>query len=170
VLALACAPGLATPIEAAAQPAERGGWDQFQADPAHTGSLASAPAPPYASTWSVRPDVATGRTLSAPVVAGGAVVVAAPNALLAFDASDGAQRWSVVRDGPTVAPAVAATGAAPIVVYTDGRSPDDSTVKAVDLATGEPVWDGATAIQDESKTGVTVDGSRAFIGDESGNL
>jgi outer membrane protein assembly factor BamB len=167
---MACAPGLAAPVEAAAQPPEAGAWNQFQADSAHTGSLADAPAPPYAPTWSVQPDVASGRTLSAPVVAGGAVVVAAPNAVLALDASDGSQRWSVVRDGPAVSPAVAAIGEAPMVVYTDGRGPDDATVEAVDLASGEPVWDAPTALRDESKTGVTVDGSRAFVGDESGNL
>jgi outer membrane protein assembly factor BamB len=169
-LVFAWAAGLAAPLEAAAQPAEGGGWDQFQADAAHTGFVANAPAPPYAPTWTVRPDAAWGRTLSAPVVAGDTVVVAAPNALLAFDLSGGSKRWSVARDGAAVVPAVAATGEGPIVVYTDGRGPDDATVKAVDLASGEPAWGAPPALRDESKTGVTVDGTRAFVGDESGRL
>jgi outer membrane protein assembly factor BamB len=118
----------------------------------------------------VTADPEWGSRLSAPVAAGGAIIVAAPNALLAFDASDGSQRWSVKRDGMAVSPAIATVGDAPIVVYTDGRAPDDASVDAVDLETGEPVWDTPPALGDESRTGVTVEGTRAFVGDESGKV
>jgi outer membrane protein assembly factor BamB len=118
----------------------------------------------------VTADAAWGSRLSAPVAAGGEILVAAPNALLAFDASDGSRQWSVKREGTAVSPAVATVGGAPIVVYTDGRGPDDATADAVDLETGEPVWDEPPALDDESRTGVTVDGTRAFVGDESGKV
>jgi outer membrane protein assembly factor BamB len=111
-----------------------------------------------------------GRRPSAPVVAGDTVVVATPTALLALQASDGAERWSDERDGAPVAPAIAAVGKTEAVVYTDGRGPDTSVVRAVDLRDGSPLWDAPPSLDDESRTGVTVDETQAYVGDESGNV
>jgi outer membrane protein assembly factor BamB len=168
--AFGCMVGLGVPLAASAQPDPAGDWPQFQADAAHGGFLADAAPPPYAPAWTVRPEAAPGQRLSAPVVGGGVVVVVSSDAILAYDASSGSQRWSVPRDGPAVSPGIAHGDAGQIVVYTDGRGPDTATVQAVDLATGAPAWGAPAALEDESKTGVTIEGTHAFVGDESGKL
>jgi outer membrane protein assembly factor BamB len=98
------------------------------------------------------------------------VVVAGPTALLALDVARGAQRWSVDRDAVPVAPAIATVADTEAVIYTDGRGPDTSVVGAVGLRDGSPLWDSPASVDDESRTGVTVDDVRAYVGDESGNV
>jgi outer membrane protein assembly factor BamB len=144
-------------------------WSQFQGDAAHLGFRSDAPAPPYAPTWTVRPEAKPGQRLSSPVVDGGTIVATSPTALFAFDATDGAHRWTVERDGAPVSPAVAVAGSAQVVVYTDGRTADTSVVEAVSLKDGSAVWT-SPSLKDESRTGVTVDDTRAYVGDESGNV
>jgi outer membrane protein assembly factor BamB len=166
----ACVLAAVAPEAASAQPAASGDWPQFQANAAHSGILPDAPAPPYAPIWTVQRDAPSGQRLSPPVAVGDSVVVASPDALRAYDASSGSERWSVARDGAAVSPAIARVSGAQVVVYTDGRGPGTSNVQAVELETGEPVWDAPPTLQDESRTGVTIDGTRAFVGDESGRV
>ena len=157
------------PAAARAQTAT-GDWTQFQGDGAHAGARADGPAPPYRASWSIDADVPGGETLSAPVAAGSSLFVTSPEAAFAFDASSGAQVWKVDRNAPPVSPAVAPVGGHPAVLYTTGRGADSAQVVAVDAATGRPVWKSPTSLKDESRSGVTVDGDRAFVGDESGNV
>ncbi|MGZ4109309.1 MAG: outer membrane protein assembly factor BamB family protein [Actinomycetota bacterium] len=159
---------LALPFAASAQTASD--WTQFQGDAAHTGARADGPAPPYRQAWSIRSDAAVGQHFSSPVVSGTTVFVTGPDALYAFDTSTGTQLWRDARDAPPVSVAVASVGKTQAVVYTTGRDADTSKVVAVDAATGKEVWAAPVALEDVSRTGVTVDGDRAFVGDESGNV
>jgi outer membrane protein assembly factor BamB len=162
---------LGLPIASAvAQSSEPGGWPQFQGDAAHAGFRSDGPQPPYAPRWTARPDAASGQRLSSPVAAAGVVLFTGPDALYAVDAATGRDLWKVARDGPPATPAVARVGGADLVVYTDGRDADTSVVAAVDLRTGRPAWDSKPSLKDESRSGVTVEGDRAFVADESGNV
>jgi outer membrane protein assembly factor BamB len=157
------------PLTAAAQTAG-GGWPQLQGDAAHTGLRPDAPRPPYAVAWTGRPDAPAGQHLSAPVVSSGVVVVTGPSALYAFHADDGTPAWSVPRDSVPSAPAIAAVDGREAVLSTDGRGPNTATFDAVDLRSGRSIWDAPVRLQGESKSGVTVEGSRAFVADEAGRL
>jgi outer membrane protein assembly factor BamB len=159
---------VALPIAASAQMASD--WTQFQGDAAHTGARSDGPGPPYARSWSIRPDAAAGQHLSAPVVAGTSVFVTGPDALYAFDTATGQQLWREARDAPPAAVAVASVGATRAVVYTTGRDADTSKVVAVDATTGKELWSSPATLEDVSRTGVAVDGGRAFVGDESGKV
>ena len=82
---------------AAAQALEA--WGQAQGGPTHTGYVADAPAPPYQEAWRFGatpggPDGAFG--LSAPVVAGSAVVAVGPRVVVAADLGSGEPLWSAV--------------------------------------------------------------------------
>jgi outer membrane protein assembly factor BamB len=102
--------------------------------------------------------------------------------------------------GPSVSPAIAETARRRILIYTEGfgDSPPDSTatpspastsspssspspgsgsvgsfdshVAAIDLETHEPVWDTPVQLDEVSRTGVTVDGDTAFLGDNTGTV
>ena len=41
---------------------------------------------------------------------------------------------------------------------------------AIDLDTRQPVWDASVQLDAVSRTGVTVDGNTAFLGDNVGNV
>lgn len=146
------------------------GWVQFQGDAGHLGSRTNAPPPPYRATWTARPQAKTGQRLSSPVVADGAVLVTTSTALTAFHATDGTSLWSVQRDGAPISPAVATVGKAHAVIYTDGRTADTSVVDAVGVADGSSLWSTPPSLKDESRTGVTVDDTQAYVGDESDNV
>lgn len=51
-----------------------------------------------------------------------------------------------------------------------GDTPFDSRVVAVDLATQRPVWDAPVQLQGVSRTGVTVVGATAYVGDDDGMI
>jgi outer membrane protein assembly factor BamB len=171
VFALAFVVSMAVSLPAAATvQATTGDWAQFQGDSAHSGARPGGPAPPYRASWSIHADVPGGETLSAPVVAGSSVFVTSPESALAFDASSGAQVWKTDRNAPPVSPAVASVGGHPAVLFTTGRDAGSSRIVAVDAASGRPLWKSPPALKDESRSGVTVDADRAFVGDESGNV
>ncbi len=48
--------------------------------------------------------------------------------------------------------------------------PFDSHVAAIDLDTQEPVWDAPAQLDAVSRTGVTVDGDTAYLGDNTGTV
>ena len=174
--------------------AQTDGWDQFQGNAAHTGSVTSTASPPFRQTWRFDepgsgPAHAFG--LSAPVVVGTSIVSVGPRTVIAVDASNGSQLWSVAREfGPSVPPAVAVSGKHQLLLYTEGfgDSPPsvsptpspaasssvgasfDSHLTAIDLATKQPAWDAPLQLHEVSRTGVTVDGDTAFVGDNRGNV
>ena len=102
--------------------------------------------------------------------------------------------------GPPVSPAIAQTARRRILIYTEGfgddppegtatpstaapspsgspsstsgsdEGPFDSHVSAIDLDTHEPVWDARVQLDEVSRTGVTVDGDTAYLGDNRGTV
>ena len=181
---------------AAAQALEA--WGQAQGGPTHSGYVAEAPTPPYQEAWRFGatpggPDGAFG--LSAPVVAGSAVVAVGPRVVVAADLGSGEPLWSVDRTyGPSVSPAVASTPDGQVLLYTQGfgdsppgtgptpsvdasaspapspTEPFASNLTAIDLATQEPIWDQPLQLKEVSRTGVTVSGDTAYVGDNRGNV
>lgn len=173
-------------------------WGQAQGGPAHTGYVADAPAPPYREAWRLGatpagPGGAFG--LSAPVVAGSAVVAVGPRVVVAADLDSGEPLWSVDRTfGPPASPAVASTPDGRVLLYTQGfgdsppgtsptpsaaasaspapssTEPFASNLTAIDLATQEPIWDQPLQLKEVSRTGVTVSGDTAYVGDNRGNV
>jgi outer membrane protein assembly factor BamB len=148
---------------AAAQ--EEVAWSQFQGDAAHTGAPAAGPAPPYRAAWSFRADPAGEGGLSPPVLAGGVAVAVAVEAVVAVDPATGAEAWRLPRAaGPVAPPAVAPIDGAPAVLFTEGREPD-AALRAVALADRSDVWDAPFALEGTSRSGVAVDGERAYVVD-----
>lgn len=137
--------------------------------------------------------------LSQPVVDGSSVIAVGSTEIVAADLAGGRQLWTVERDyGPPVSPAIAATPSRRILIYTEGfgnsppgssatpsasgasssspsttgsdGGPFDSHAAAIDLDTRQPVWDVSLQLDAVSRTGVTVDGDTAFLGDNVGNV
>ena len=136
---------------------------------------------------------------SQPVSDGSSVIAVGPTQIVAADLETGVQQWTVDRDyGPSVSPAIAVTPHRRILIYTEGfgdsppgssatpstsaspsASPSasasdggsfDSHVAAIDLDTREPAWDAPVPLHAISRTGVTVDGDTAFLGDNAGHV
>ena len=173
-------------------------WGQAQGGPAHTGYVAEAPAPPYQEAW--RFGATPGGTggafgLSAPVIAGSTVVAVGPRVVVAVDLDSGEPLWSVDRTyGPPVSPAIASIPDGRVLLYTQGfgdsppgtsptpsgeaaaspapspAEPFASNLTAIDLATQEPIWDRPLQLKEVSRTGVTVSGDTAYVGDNRGNV
>ncbi len=80
----------------------RGDWPTYRHDPQRSGSTATAPPAGLGGVWQTK----VGGTLSAPVVAGGLVVVSSIDALrvVALDARDGTTRWSFAAGGRVDSP------------------------------------------------------------------
>lgn len=137
--------------------------------------------------------------LSQPVVDESTVIAVGPTAIVAADLTTGRQVWSVDRDyGPPVTPAVTVTTERRMLIYTEGfgdsppgssatpsagatgssspspsgsdAGPFDSHVTAIDLNTQRPAWDASVQLEAVSRTGVTIDGDTAFLGDNSGKV
>jgi outer membrane protein assembly factor BamB len=182
---------LGTPLAALAD------WGQFQGSGSHDG-ISDGPSAPLAVAWTNEDieleatDVAGG--LSSPVIAkDGTIVVVSPTGVLGFDGADGSEVFSADRDlGPTSQPAIGEGADGPIVVFTEGSgdggpaatgsatpSPSpaeqdtdgfDSHVNAVDLASGEPVWESPAQLEDIVRTPVAVDETAAYVGDAGGRV
>ncbi len=149
--------------------ASTGQWPQFQGGPAHPGS-ASGPEPPYRRAWSFSVAPVGEQSASAPVVSGDVAITVGPSGVFGIDLSTGTQRWSVPRArGPSTVPAVATVKGEDVVLFTEGSSGSDSRLRAVSLATQQPVWT-AVALGAQSHSGVTVDGDTAFVGDDLGHV
>jgi outer membrane protein assembly factor BamB len=196
--------GLLPIAVAAAQAASD--WEQAQGDASHTGFAADAVVPPYREAWHLPvplggPSSTFG--LSAPVVAGSAVIAVGPDTVVAADLATGGELWSADRDeGPSVPPAIASVKRRQLVIFTEGfggtepgttssapatassspspsspspvagsvTEPFDSHVEAIDLETQEPAWGEPVQLEAVSRTGVTVDGATAFVGDNRGKI
>lgn len=148
-------------------------WSQFQGGPAHQGVLSAgeAPQPPYVKAWSfARPKDED--DLSNPVIDGETVFVGGSKAVYAISLESGRQEWSVSREAedPDVfpgAPAIAATDQRRLVLFTQGKG-DDTELVAVNEADHEQKW--SLPLKNDSRSGITVSGTTAYVGDESGNL
>ena len=146
-------------------------WSQFQGGPAHTGSTPGiTPAqPPYSRAWTFEePDSDLG--FASPLIVGNVAVALGSKAVYGVDLSTGKQVWRVARTGgPITEPAAGTAGGKTLIVYLDGGSNQQaSNLVAIDAETQKQLWSlglGATSV-----SGVSVDGSTAFVGDIQGVL
>lgn len=154
--------------------------------------LEDGPAPPFRVRWTF--PAPQGRSLSGAVIVDGLVVTVGQRAVYAVDVSTGDLSWEVPRaGGPLSVPAIASgrprillylegpdvveTGGTPTTSPTTASPTGDggedgteagSSLVAIDLADQAELWRvplGAIA-----RTGVTVDGDTAYVGDEAGTL
>jgi outer membrane protein assembly factor BamB len=136
--------------------------------------------------------------LSAPVVAGDVAIAVGPEQVIAVDVATGEEAFSVDRElGPSVPGAVATIDGTRSFVYTqgwgdgppepgatdaptgptptpdaaggEGTEPVGSELASFDLETREPSWP-PVPLGAISRTGVTVDGGRAFVGTNDGSV
>lgn len=188
-LALLCLSGLPAT-------AQEGGfaWSQFQGGPGHPGTAQEAPAPPYRQLWRFTPPEGA---LSAAVIGDDLAIAVGQRAVYALDLVTGDLAWEVPRDGgPLSPPALGAAGDRRVLVYlegppeddggsptptpspsptpstspTDGASPGAATsdLVAIDLADRSELW--RTTLQRRSRSGVTIDGDRAYVADDQGTI
>lgn len=165
-------------------------WPQFQGGPEHRGVSKSGPAPPYRTRWTfTSPD---GSGLSSAVIADGLAISVGRASVYAVDVATGEVTWDVARaDGPVSFPAIA-SGRRLTLLYVDGGasttpspsptpvdespspSPDNeaeaagASLVAIGLEDQREVW--RVPLGAESRSGVTVDGDIAYVGDQDGTL
>ena len=162
--------GILCLVAAPAFAARAGPWPQFQGGPSHPGST-DGPAPPYRQAWAFPVAQVGDQAVSPPIIVGDQVITVGPTVVYGIDLATGRERWSIPRAaGPTSPPAVASVRGAPVLLYTEGSTASDAMLQAVELATRKPAWDSPLALGEESRSGVTVDGDTAFVGDESGRV
>jgi outer membrane protein assembly factor BamB len=142
-------------------------WSQFQGTSEHTGA-ADGPEPPYRQVWESTVDADQGDALAGPVVSGDTVVVVAPQSVVALDAANGTERWTVEREGAALVPAIADVGGSAAVVYADGDDAETAALVAVALEDGSPVWE--RPLEAEATSGVTTLEGRAFVVDDDGTM
>ena len=171
---------------------EQPGWSQFQAGPGHEGALVDGPQPPYRVRWTL--PAPAGDALSGAVVAGDAAVAVGEEAVYGIDIGTGVVAWQIPRSGgPLSVPAIGASRGGRTVVYLEGPAPSDSGASPSPSASASPspsaAEDGrgdvsalvAVALGDRSelwrtplgaisRSGVTIDGATAFVGDQDGTV
>ncbi len=177
-----------TAIPAAAQGAN------FQGGADNTGYVASGPEPPYRTAWTASAPLGGPRSvygLSAPVLRGRLAIAVGPEQVLAVDTTTGATRWTADRLlGPSVRAALADVEHRTLALFTEGwgNGPPDaspsaspsvspspgratgttSALVALDAGNRTRVW--TIDLPDVSRTGVTVDGSAAYVGTNDGTV
>jgi outer membrane protein assembly factor BamB len=145
-------------------------WPQFQGGPDHGGVIdSSTVVPPLRPDWRFE---APGkeRGLSPPVIDDGVAIAVGREGVYAVHLADGTLAWQLPRagGGTTPSPAVATTGRRRVLLFTDGKRAKDARLRAYDIDSQKHLWDAD--LEDVSPSGVTVDGTRAFVGDRSGTL
>jgi eukaryotic-like serine/threonine-protein kinase len=175
-------------------------WPQYQGGPAHEGHAPDGPQPPFRVRWTLPApagvslsaavvegavaitvgeeavygvDVATGEVSWEVPRAGGPLSVPA----IATDA--GGRRVLVYVEGPALAISGTASpspsASPPETTASPSASPsppadqeDASTVVAVRLRDREELW--RTSLEDVSRSGVTIEGSTLYVGDQAGKV
>jgi outer membrane protein assembly factor BamB len=175
---------------------EQRGWSQFQGGPEHAGVLAEGPEPPYRVRWTL--PAPAGDALSGAVVAGDLAVSVGEAAVYGIDVVSGDVEWQVPRaGGPLSMPAVGTGKRGRILVYLEGPSAADATpaspsvsapattaaspspaaedtsadaseLVAISLGDRTELW--RTPLEAPSRSGVTVEGATAFVGDQDGTV
>jgi outer membrane protein assembly factor BamB len=143
-------------------------WPGFQGGAAHEGAIPqSTLTPPLEVAW--RFDDPEGESgLSAPVLVGDVAIGVGRAHVYGLDIATGQEEFSLDRaEGPIADPAIGDAGGTSVLVFTQGER-DDTELTAVDLATREEIW--TLPLESTSRSGVTVDGDRVYVGDRSGRL
>jgi len=153
-----CGPASAT--------ADRVPWAEWQGDPAHTGARSTGPEPPYRQAWRF---AASDDVVSAPVFAGDAIVAVGRKAVYGIDPSTGDVSWTIDREGGAVAaPAVGRSGGTSLLYVDQPPKGGQASLVAVDMSTRKERW--RASLDATSRSGVTVAGTTAFLGDEDGHV
>ncbi|HEY7659753.1 MAG TPA: PQQ-binding-like beta-propeller repeat protein [Actinomycetota bacterium] len=158
--------------------------------------LTGGPEPPYRPLWSLA--APAGPALSPAVVSGDLAISLGSEAVYGIDVASGTVEWEISREGgPLTIPAVATVGDGQVLLYLDGPPEDEPSPSATPSAstgpsgatpspsTGEDDADGSVlvgvSLEDRSelwrapldgiaRSGVTVDGTTAYVGDQDGNV
>jgi outer membrane protein assembly factor BamB len=102
---------------------------------------------------------------------GGLAIAVGPEEVVAVATTTGDRAWSAERTyGPSSPPALAQTDDGDVVVFTEGSGDADSAIQAVNATDGSNAWPNAAPLEAVSRTGVTVQGNTAFVGDDRGNI
>ncbi len=169
-------------------------WPQFQGGSAHGGSLPDGVQPPYRLRWTLSPPA--GNALSPAILIGELAITIGSEAVYGVDRSTGAVSWSIPRAGGLLsAPAAASVGGRDVLAYLEGPTarasptatpspaatpsasptgtePEDadrvSSLVVVDLADRSELW--RVPLQAPSRSGVTIEGDVAYVGDQGGNV
>jgi outer membrane protein assembly factor BamB len=99
---------------------------------------------------------------------GGTVLAVGTTGVYGVDLRTGRQLWQTPRvEGPLAMPAVASTDGGTAVLFTAGSGAGAGLV-AVALKDRAQLW--RTSLDASSRSGVTVDGGRAFVADDQGKV
>ncbi len=149
------------------------GWSQFQGGPGHPGTFADGPSPPYRVRWSL--PAPAGEALSPAVIVEGQAVSLGTEGVYGIDLATGEVAWDVARQGgPLAPPAIGVLGDDAIVLFTEdvevaeGSDDAPAALVAVNLADRTERW--RSPLEAVSRTGVTVDGTAVYVGDEDGKV
>jgi outer membrane protein assembly factor BamB len=189
---------LVLPLGAAAQEAPT--WSQFQGGPGHPGVLAEGPDPPYRIRWTLPAptgdslsgavvagelavsvgneavygiDIASGAIEWRVARGGGPLSMPAIGAgpqgriLVYLDGPGPNDAGGAPEGSPSPSGSPSTTGPSPSPSGRDEQS-DIATLVAVSLADRSELW--RTPLGANSRSGVTIDGNEAFVGDQDGTV
>ncbi|MBI4259347.1 MAG: PQQ-binding-like beta-propeller repeat protein [Actinobacteria bacterium] len=163
-------------------------WSQFQGDPAHSGWVAGGGVePPLEVAWRFDDPEGSAGT-SDPVIWNDLALTVGRTAVYGVDLATGEFRFSVPRiESPLTEPALGVTDGRTLLVYSEGpdgsagttdgegdaeadaeADPVGSTVVGLDLETGEAAW--RLQLEGDSRSGVAVEGTVAYVGDRRGDV
>lgn len=159
-------------------------WSQYQGGPGHPAAAPEGPEPPYRERWSFpAPD---GTSLSGAVIADGIVIAVGREAVYGIQIGSGAVAWEIPRaGGPLSVPAIGEVAGARLLLYLEGpeRTEPSPTPSPSPTPGPEEVAEGSALVavnlegQGErwrlplpatTRSGVTVDGGVAYVGDQDG--
>ncbi len=179
---LSAAPALAHEGEHEVSPGIQ--WSQFQGGPEHPGAIPEAPQPPYRERWRFRPPAGG---LSGAVLTDELAIAVGRDAVYGVELATGQAAFEVPRDGgPLSIPALATVGERLVLLYLEGPGPGDagagptpspspgseearaSELVAVDLADRSELW--RARLDAVSRSGVSVAGDLAYVGDDLGGV
>lgn len=142
-------------------------WSQFQGGAGHPGAVDDGPSPPYEVAWAFS---APEGALSGAVIAGGVAVSVGQSAVYGVDLSTGLEVWRLDRGGgPLSVPAIGVVGDRQVLAYVDTSEDAGTALVRVDLATLEELAP-RTRLETTSRSGIAVEGSVAYLGDDDGNV
>ena len=116
------------------------------------------------------------RVLSGGLVDGQLVMVEGRHGVYGVDAAACTptactQAWMVPRvNGPVAMPAIAVVGGEHLLLFTEGTKATESRLVAYGLGPAAPKLLWKVALDDVTSSGMSVDGSTAFVGDRSGTV
>lgn len=159
-------------------------WSQYQGGPGHPAAAPEGPEPPYRVRWSFpAPD---GTSLSGAVISDGIVITVGREAVYGVEIGSRDIAWEVPRaGGPLSVPAIGEVAGARVLLYLEGpeqigssptpspsptpeqeEAAEGSSLVAMNLEGPSERW--RLQLSATARSGVTVDGEVAYVGDQDG--